>query len=331
VARPESLDALVGLDRVLGLLERAATAAPRPYHFVILSDHGQSQGRTFRQRHGGRGLEDVLRELLANRAQVVGATGPVEQWGPANALLGHQAEADGVSSKVVRGVLDRRARRGPVAVGPNEVDQALVAPERDSARPDLVVIGSGNLGGVWVANRPGRVTLESVEAAYPGLVGDLVRTDGIGFVVLATEAGGPVAVGRGGRHWLAEGRVEGDDPLAPFGPRAAGDFLRASTFVNAPDLYVHSSLDPATDDVAAFEELVGCHGGLGGWQSQAVLVHPADWDVPDELLEGGELHGAERLHQVLVRWLEECGQRRDLRIAAAPGPVEPPPLATPGA
>jgi hypothetical protein len=39
-------------------------------------------------------------------------------------------------------------------------------------------------------------------------------------------------------------------------------------------------LDPSTDEVAAFEELIGSHGGLGGWQTQASLVYPATWPSP---------------------------------------------------
>ena len=34
--------------------------------------------------------------------------------------------------------------------------------------------------------------------------------------------------------------------------------------------------------VAAFEELIGSHGGLGGWQTRASLLYPADWAAPEE-------------------------------------------------
>jgi hypothetical protein len=73
----------------------------------------------------------------------------------------------------------------------------------------------------------------------------------------------------------------------------------------APDLYVNSTVDPVTDDVAAFEGLVGSHGGLGGWQDRAVLLGPAD------LMAGlpVRIEGAGELHRVLVAMLETCGQR----------------------
>ena len=81
---------------------------------------------------------------------------------------------------------------------------------------------------------------------------------------------------------LTTGEVEGVDPLAPFDDHVADDLLRLSRFDNAPDIYLNSMFDPETGEVAAFEELVGCHGGTGGWQTEPMLVHPADWPVDDE-------------------------------------------------
>ena len=41
--------------------------APRPYEIVVLSDHGQTQGATFKQRNGY-GLDELVeRSLLARR------------------------------------------------------------------------------------------------------------------------------------------------------------------------------------------------------------------------------------------------------------------------
>ena len=104
--------------------------------------------------------------------------------------------------------------------------------------------------------------------------------------------------------------MEGADPLAPFGPHAVADVRRHDTLAHVGDLVVNSPIDPDTEEVAAYEELVGCHGGLGGWQTEAVLVHPADWTVDD-----GPLVGADAVHRQLVRWLERIGQRSGLNAA----------------
>jgi hypothetical protein len=43
--RPDAFAVLKQHDAQLARLQRAVEHAPRPYHLVVLSDHGQSQGR----------------------------------------------------------------------------------------------------------------------------------------------------------------------------------------------------------------------------------------------------------------------------------------------
>ena len=133
----------------------------------------------------------------------------------------------------------------------------------------------GDLGGVWFTASEERLTAEEIELAWPGLINLLSRHPGVAFVVVATDRDGPVAIGRSGLQRLLTGEVEGVDPLAAFGPEAREDFLRASRFPHAPDIYLNSMYDERVDEVAAFEELVGCHGGLGGWQTRAVSGRPS--------------------------------------------------------
>jgi hypothetical protein len=66
-------------------------------------------------------------------------------------------------------------------------------------------------------------------------------------------------------------------------------------------------VDPGTDEVAAFEGLVGCHGGLGGWQDRACAVVPSDLPFPAE-----RVVGADAMHVALRAILRHCGHRRDL-------------------
>ncbi len=77
-ARPESMRQLESLDRMLGVLQRLAPEAARRYHLVVLSDHGQSQGATFRQRYGET-LDEVVDRLdrrAARRGRAEGAGRP---------------------------------------------------------------------------------------------------------------------------------------------------------------------------------------------------------------------------------------------------------------
>jgi hypothetical protein len=90
------------------------------------------------------------------------------------------------------------------------------------------------------------------------------------------------------------------------------------------DLVLISAIDPATGEVAAFEELVGSHGGLGGWQTEAVLVYPSHWPR-----EAGEMVGPDAVHRQLIAWLRHLGLRAPdpqppllMRLDPAPDPVD---------
>ncbi|MGB8650783.1 MAG: phage holin family protein [Mycobacteriales bacterium] len=301
--RPESLASLVGVDRAIALLERVAGVAPRPYQFVVLSDHGQSQGATFRQRYG-EPLEDVVRRFLSpppaageeTTVETVASTDRDEEWGPVTTFLREVGSGRGPLARLGRHVVHRHQAGRPEPAAPEGAD--------------LIVTGSGNLAFLYFPHHPHRLSKEELDRSYPGLVESLADHDGIGFVVVRSEAHGTVALGPHGVHFVDERRVEGVDPLEPFGPAAAEDVRRHAQLAHVGDIVVNSRLDDATGEVAAFEELVGCHGGLGGWQSDAVLVHPSHWAAP------GPLVGADALHGQLVRWLEDLGQRQDLAPAA---------------
>jgi len=319
--RGESLDALDGVDRVLGALEKVALDAPRPYRFVVLSDHGQSQGATFRQRYGLT-IEAVIRDLIGGRPDIQTATSTVEPWGAVNAFLTEVGRAAGIGGRLIAGALRSRSRGGIVELGPgrDEQDGARVptrgaevsSPAVAPGQPDLVVCASGNLALVYLTASRERLTLEEISALYPRLVDSLATHDGVGFVMVRSARHGAVAIGRTGRHFLEDDRVEGDDPLAPFESSAAGDLRRLDGMPNVGDLVLNSRLDPGTDEVAAFEELVGSHGGLGGWQTDAFLLHPMDWPVTV-----APLVGAPAIHRQLIAWLRAAGLRQPSPVASS--------------
>ncbi|WP_435735629.1 phage holin family protein [Cellulosimicrobium sp. PMB13] len=321
--RPESMRALEGLDGVLGLWEQVAALAPRRYEIVLVSDHGQSLGATFEQVVGRSFLAEVRRlmALETGRGAAVDgtdgtdaegraggrrrATAPdSEEWGPANTALNALRHDDDGPGRMIVGP-DRAER----------VDAARAAPDVPEL-PEVAVVGSGNLGMVWFCREPRRPTAAEVDERWPALVQGLLANPAVGVVVVrgTDGAGAPTLVARGiaGSRDLRTGDVEGVDPLAPYGDRAAADLLRVAQLEDAGDLVLVSSVDDV-GMVHAFEGLVGSHGGLGGAQNLAVLVHPAGLTVPDHELEdvdgGRVLVGAEAVHRRLVAWLEELGVR----------------------
>src|SRR5262249_57286826 len=88
------------------------------------------------------------------------------------------------------------------------------------------------------------------------------------------DRAGRAALGGQGTHYLAEGRVDGEDPLAPFSPNAPAHLLRTDGFEHVADIMVGSFYDPGLDEGCAFEELISFHGGIGGTQTRPFLLYP---------------------------------------------------------
>lgn len=169
--------------------------------------------------------------------------------------------------------------------------------------PEISVMASGCLGLISFPRLPGRVMLEEIDERYPRLISTLRAHPGIGFVFVRSQEHGAVALGAGGAHYLDADRVEGEDPLAPYGENAPAHVLRTDRFANCPDLMVNSTYWPETEEVAAFEELCGSHGGMGGTQMFPFALVPAGVSLPEELVVGPA-----ELHAWLRRWLAELGQ-----------------------
>jgi hypothetical protein len=119
----------------------------------------------------------------------------------------------------------------------------------------------------------------------------------IGWLILHSDEHGPVVLGANGTHYLAEGRVEGDDPLAAFSANAPEHLLRTDGFAHVADIMVGSFYDPDLDQGCAFEELISFHGGLGGPQTRPFILYPAHFALPSD-----PLVGAARVHDVLWDW-----------------------------
>ena len=278
--RADTLGVLRDLDRQVARIERAGRWSPRPYHVVVLSDHGQTQGATFRAAFG-ESLEQLVERLTG-----------AEAGGDPDSGAGNTE-----STAWVRGV------RG-------EQPEMIVS-------ADLTVLASGSLGLVYLPGPARRLTLEEIDERYPDLVQGLREHPGIGFVLVRSSEHGSMVLGPAGQRVLAvEGSggsdvvgdvaggdvVVGDDPLIPYGPGAADMIRRADAYTNVADLMINGRYDPETDEIPAFEEQVGSHGGLGGAQTQPFLLYPASFARP-----GATLDGPVAVHRTLKEWLADLG------------------------
>ncbi|MFJ8629795.1 phage holin family protein [Streptomyces sp. NPDC093568] len=261
------------LDRALALIENVAEHAPRPYRIIVLSDHGQSPGETFRSRYG-LGLGDLVR---------AGCGLPV----PRRARRTH-------SGAEARAAV-RAALRRPVEEGAEQ--------HRPARRSEPIVLASGNLGLVSFPDVPHRMTKEEIDARHPALLTTLANHPGVGFLLVRSEEHGGLVLGAYGAEIPLDRLDDEPGPLEAFGPGAADAVRRTHSFPNTADIMVNSAYDPADGEVLAFEEQIGSHGGLGGAQGRPFLLSPVAFSTP--VGDGEDLVGAEQVHHVLRRWLLE--------------------------
>ena len=267
--RHDTLEALRKVDKQIGRIARASRYASRPYEIVVLSDHGQTQGATFKQRNGY-GLDDLVRRSVEARS--------------VQTLLGgdENEAAVGLAFEEARGSgATPTAKRGKKSIDGEAV----------------VVLGSGNLGLIYLMEEERRMTLEEIDARHPRLVSTLREHPHVGFVLAHSSERGPVALGGDGARYLREGVVQGDDPLRGFSANAAQHLMRSDSFEHAPDLFVNSFYDPQLEEGCAFEELISFHGGMGGSQTRPFILAPVDLPLPEQ-----PIVGAAGVHAVLAGW-----------------------------
>ena len=299
IEQPDAFAVLRQHDAQLARLERAVAQAPRPYHLVVLSDHGQSQGRPFRQRYG-QTLEELVEGALREGDVFAPASADEGMTTIGGAITDARDEDTAAARALARATRDQMVE-GEVALGPTR--DALEEQHSETAGEHAaIVLASGGLGLISLPAPTHRMSRGEIESLHPGLIDTLVNHPGIGFVMVGDEEEGAVAIGAEGTRRLRDDAITGNDPLRDFGPNAADHLRRTDGFPHCPDLLVNCIYDPEANEVAPFEEFMGSHGGLGGWQSQPFALVPNVWSEPK-----APIVGVEAMHEELRRWLAESG------------------------
>ena len=298
IEAPDAFAVLRQHDAQLARLERAIARAPRPYRLVVLSDHGQSQGRPFRQRYGVE-LEELVRSAL-DGGKVYAPPAPDEGLTSLGGALTDARDEAGAGGRILARATRDRLIEGDVVLGGNR--EAVKESRRDASEHAAVVLASGGLGLISLPETNHRLSLEEIESAYPQLIGTLTNHPGIGFAMVRSYADGAVVLSADGSRRLSDDHVTGVDPLREFEPHAADHLRRTDGFPHCPDILVNCMYDSEANEVAPFEEFMGSHGGLGGWQSHPFALVPAEWSEP-----ANPIVGARAMHDTLRGWLTETG------------------------
>ena len=318
--------ALKKIDLQFSKITSAIEMSDRDYKIVILSDHGQSNGATFKQRYGIT-LGSYVRRLLPDDLKVFKAEYNIDHF--RDAIIPENKQIKNIKMKFgnirddlfedkesLQNIKDEIENMTPQIISKNDQIKNLREKYTDSLDyikgydsvehdtknvedSELIVLGSGNLGLIYLTQWKQRLNYEEIVMLFPDLIPGLVKHSGIGFILVNSISNGGMVIGQDGIYYLDNDEIVGENPLKGFGKNAARHLRRENSFKNMPDILVNSFYDEKHDEVCAFEELVGSHGGLGGDQTHPFILYPSDWEDP------GELIGAESIYKFLKKEIDE--------------------------
>ena len=170
---------------------------------------------------------------------------------------------------------------------------------------EVIVLASGNLAMIYLTQWSQRLTYEQLNEYFPDLIPGIIDNEYVGFILVKSQEHGDMAIGKNGTYFLDSGKIEGENPLEGFGDNIVRHLKRTSSFEHVPDILVNSFYDEDADEVCAFEELVGSHGGVGGSQSEPFILYPSSWNVGDD-----EIVGAENIYKLLKENLAELKKNK---------------------
>jgi len=189
---------------------QAAQHTRRAYRLVVLSDHGQSLGATFSQRHG-KPLEAVISALLPGDMSVAGTTDSVESAGIGRRIAAEFGRGRGMGSLLARNL--------PSALRPfgGGSERGPAAPP-----PDVVVASSGSLAHVYF-HQPARPDEQRGESRRT-TGRDRGAGESSGHRPSPGQVRGRPCAGTGAATVcldLNADKPHGSDPLVAYGLRAA--------------------------------------------------------------------------------------------------------------
>ena len=264
--------ALREMDKQIKHLTNANKYCPRDYQFVIQSDHGQTNGATFTQRYGET-FENFVKSLLPEDMTVFAKMTSNEDH-----FAGDYTPFSRKKTKIKK-----------------EKEE-----EQELSDSEVIVLASGNLAMIYLTQWSQRLTYEELNKYFPDLIHGIINNEYVGFILVKSQEHGDLAIGKNGTYFLDSGEIEGENPLEGFGDNIVMHLKRTSSFEHTPDILVNSFYDEEADEVCAFEELVGSHGGAGGDQSKPFILYPSSWNVSDD-----EIIGAENIYKLLKENLAE--------------------------
>jgi hypothetical protein len=284
---PRALRSLRAVDRSLHALWRTLRRVPEHrYDLYVLSDHGQAHCTPYDRLNGGRRIERLLLDdfLLPAGAREVAPGRPHGR----RLARGIKAIRRGGDPGALQRFINYLGNDFPWLLG-----ETPEAREQDGVR----VIAAGPNAFVYFLDDPAPLPIEWIDEHYPGLVEEISRSRGIGFVLARSQAG-PLCIWRGKRYRLGE---LGD---GPFAGRADLELVVAGirdlmAMRCAGDLVIYG-VDTPNGHVTFIAE-IGAHAGPTPEEMQTFLIADSGLPVPRPITHPRQLYPPFVRYQDAVR------------------------------
>lgn len=351
--------ALRQIDKQFKRLEKAIEKSNRDYKIIVLSDHGQSKGFTFKEKFGI-SLNDLVKDLLPKNISIHSILHSNDDHFREKYSLKPYVEEniekidkritnriDNTKEKIdntIDNTLEKidnnidinfsnswdrivdlknkakdseyfeklRSENGflnsdePFSVRlnniSNELNLNIKFSNKTTVSDDIaqtIVLSSGNLGLIYFTDWSSRMTYEQIEDAFPRLLNGLAHHEGIGFIMVKSDIYDTIVLSNDDVFYLDREEYYGNHFLDKFGKNIIKKLKRTDKFGHVPDILVNSEYDMDNDEVYAFEELIGSHGGAGGNQQYPFILYPNSWNLEEEIL------GAENVYKFFKREIEK--------------------------
>lgn len=257
------------IDLEINRLENAESISKRHYDFVILSDHGQGNGATFKQRYGIT-LGNFVRRFLPEDMKSLKIDEELDHF--KNSYIPRNESIENIKEKMdtiknydIFNEYEALQNFKEKSMDLLKIDELCKTEEIQKLRKkyndsldyirgyeasqhttkkasdsELIVLGSGNLGLIYLTQWKNRLTYEEIISLFPDLIPGLVKHPGIGFILVNSIANGGMVIGENGIYYLESDEITGENPLANFGKNASKHLKRHNTFKNMPDILVNS-------------------------------------------------------------------------------------------
>ncbi|MEK6775939.1 MAG: alkaline phosphatase family protein [bacterium] len=264
-----ALKSLKVIDRGIKRVVRQAIKKKKGmrYDIYILSDHGQHPSIPFSYQYG-ESLESFIRSKVKE--------GRIIKYDAGGGQVKDYLMT--AFSSTLRGFSDQNLffmRRVFKQIA-SYIDKHIGLEEKQKKTlENISIVNSSTMSNLYFNVSKNRLDIEEIERIYPGLVGALVRHDGVGLVA-GRSNGDVVLLSRKGRVFFRNGakEVDGQDPLEDFHDSDAieKEVYHQFGMTHAGDLVLYGAMKD--DHVINFEEQMGGHGGIGGMQNTPFILYP---------------------------------------------------------